>query len=208
MLASTHLGDLLYQSSESPEISLAQASKNIEKALALNDENYYAHQKLAQLCLFNKEHDKAIAAAERAIAINPSGADAYARLGLVLIISGRAEEGVKLIEKAMRLNPIPPDLYLNYLGSGYHLLGRYEDAIEVNRSVLKRSPNNLWAQIGLTAAYIASGREQEARHQAEALLRLDPAFSLDRYAEAVSLFWKDKGEAERYIENLRKAGLK
>jgi adenylate cyclase len=208
MLASTHLGDLLYQSSESPEISFGQASKNIKKALALSDENYYAHQALAQLCSFSKEHDKAIAAAERAIAINPSGADAYARLGLVLIMSGRAEEGVKLIEKAMRLNPIPPDLYLNYLGSGYHLLGRYEDAIEANRRVLKRSPNNLWAQIGLTAAYVASGREEEARHQAEALLRLDPAFSLDRYAQAVSLFFEDKDEAERYIADLRKAGLK
>ena len=84
MLAMTHLMDLCFQSSESPLISFAQASKNIKKALALDDEDYVAHLALSQLYLVRKEHDKAIAAAERAIALNPNGADAYALLGFLL----------------------------------------------------------------------------------------------------------------------------
>ena len=60
------------------------------------------------------------------------------------------------------------------------------------KELLKRSPNNLFAHIGLTAAYIASGREEEARHQAQELLRLDPAFSLDKYAEMVLLSLRTK----------------
>jgi adenylate cyclase len=205
LLAWTHLLDLFFQSSESPLISFAQASKNIKKALALDNENWAAHVALSQLYLLRKEHERAIEAAERAIALNPSGADAYSQLGFVLIMSGKAEKGIKLIQKAFRLNPIPPAHYLNRLGYAYRSLGRYEDAIEVHKKALKRSPNNLFANIYLTAAYSASGREEEARHQAEELLRLDPTFSLKQYAEVSTM--KDKAEVERLITDLRKAGL-
>jgi len=205
-LASVHLMDLWFQSSESPLISFAQASKNIKRTLALDSENWVAHVALSFLYLNRKEHYKAIAAAERAIVLNPSGADAYKQLGLVLIMSGRAEEGSKLTEKAIRLNPIPPAIYLTDLGCAYSFLGRYEDAIDAHKRALKRSPNNLIAHIWLTATYVASGREEEARHQAEEIRRLDPSFSLDEYAAI--LFLKDETLAERHIENLRKAGLK
>jgi tetratricopeptide (TPR) repeat protein len=152
------------------------------------------------------EHDKAFAALERAVAINPNGADAYAFLGNLFTATGKPEEGIKLIEKAIRLNPIPPAQYLKYLAGAYAYLGRYEDAIEVHEEVLKRSPKNLFAHIGLAATYIASGREEDARHQAEELLRLDPAFSLDRFAETTYI--NDEATVERYIDALRKAGLK
>ena len=69
MLAWTHLSDLRYQSSESPLATFAQASKNLKKALALDDEDLFAHVALSELYLLRKEHDKAIAAAERAIAL-------------------------------------------------------------------------------------------------------------------------------------------
>jgi len=206
LLAWTHLLDLIYQSSESPLVSFAQASKNIKKALILDNENWVAHVALSQLYLLRKEHDRAIAAAERAIAVNPNGADAYSQMGFALIMSGKAIEGMKLIKKAMRLNPIPPAHYLNRLGYAYRFLGRYEDAIEVHKEALKRSPNNLFAHMWLTATYSASGRQEEARHQAEELIRLDPTFSLEEYA-AISTI-KDKAEVERIIADLRKAGLK
>jgi adenylate cyclase len=206
LLAWTHIADLLFQSSESSENSLDQASKNIQKALALDDEDFFAHIALSQLYLFRKDHDKAIVAAERAIALNPNGADAYSQLGWLLILSGRAEEGIKLIEKAMRLNPIPPTRYLNRLGYAYRSLGRHEDAIEVHEKALSRSPNNLFFHVFLAAAYRAAGREEEARHHAEEVLRLDPTFSLEKYAEIHAM--RDRAEAERYIADLRKAGLK
>ncbi|MHC5074277.1 MAG: tetratricopeptide repeat protein, partial [Planctomycetota bacterium] len=176
------------------------------KALALDDEDYVAHLALGYLYWLRKEPDKAIATYERAITINPNGAEAYAHLGNIFNAIGEPEEGIKLVEKAMRLNPIPPARYLNYLASAYGILGRYEDAIEVYKVLLKRSPKDLFGHIGLTATYMASGHEEEARHQAEELLRLDPAFSVDRWAETIYI--KDKDRSERFIDNLRKAGLK
>jgi adenylate cyclase len=206
LLAFTHLLDVPYQSSESPLISFAQASKNIKKALELDDENWFSYLALSHLYLLRKEHDEAIGALERAIVLNPNGADAYDHLGFVLCMSGRPDEGIKLIGKAMRLNPIPPPIYLIHLGVAYYLLGRYEEAIEVQEEVLEHSPNSLFAHIWLAAAYSASGREKKARHQAEELAKVDPAFSLDKYAEMI--FFKEESKLERFIGDLRKAGLK
>jgi adenylate cyclase len=206
MLAVSHFMDLLYQTSKSPLISFAEASKNTKKALALNDEDWTAHFALSHLYLARKEYDKAIAAVERAIAINPNGAVAYTQLGYLLTCSGRAEEAIIILEKAMRLNPIPPPQYLHLLGFAYQVLGRYEDAIEFYKKVLKRSPNHVFAQVNLTGAYSALGREEEARRQAEEALRLDPAFSVDRFAETI--YMKDEAVLEKHISDLRKAGLK
>jgi adenylate cyclase len=208
MLAISHFMDLWYQTSESPLISFAQATKNTKKALALNDEDWGANFALSHLYFFRNEHDKAIAAAERAIALNPNGAEAYSLLGFLLTYFGNAEEGIRLLEKAIRLNPIFPAQYLHLLGNAYWFLGQYEDAIELYKKVLKRSPNHLLAHINLTASYSASDREEQARQQAQELLRLDPAFSLDRWAERVSPLFEDEAVGERYIADLRKAGLK
>jgi adenylate cyclase len=206
MLAVTHIYDLWFQSSQSPLVSIAQASENIKKALALDNEDYAAHIVLSGLYGIRKDPDKAISALERAIAINPNGADAYAHLGSFLTGAGKPEEGIELIEKAVRLNPIPPDFYLRYLADAYYVLGRYEDAIDVYKQVLRRSPDYMGAHLNLTASYIAAGREDEARHQADEFRKLDPSFSVDRYAEM--LFNKDEAQLERYVEALRKAGLK
>jgi tetratricopeptide (TPR) repeat protein len=106
----------------------------------------------------------------------------------------------------MCLNPFPPTFYLQHLSIGYHLLGRYEDAIEGYKRLLKRSPDNVIAHINLTAAYSALGREEEARHEAEEVLKLDPEFSLEQWVETCAT--RDKAECERWLDHLRKAGLK
>jgi hypothetical protein len=58
----------------------------------------------------------------------------------------------------------------------------------------------------LTATYSLLDREEEARAAAAELLRLDPEFSVDRIAKRLP--FKDKAYTERYVNALRKAGLK
>jgi len=142
----------------------------------------------------------------RSIAINPNGADAYVQLGIIFSSRGEPEEGMKFIKKAIRLNPIPPALYFNFLGYAYYSLGRYEDAIEVLRKVLKRSPNNQFTHIYLAAVLNASGQDEEARQQVKRLLELDPAFSLEEFAKTINL--DNEAEVDRFVADLRKAGLK
>jgi len=202
----THWTDVIYGWSKSPSRSIAQSVELAQTALALDESLADTHVLLGNIYLMKKQYDPAMQALEKAVALNPNGADVNALLGLMLRYLGRSEEAVERLEKAIRLNPIPPAQYLALLAYAYQALGRYEDAIELYKQVLKRSPNHLPAHIHLTAVYSASGRETEARHQAEELLRLDPTFSLEEFAEINPI--KDEAQRERYIANLRKAGLK
>jgi adenylate cyclase len=58
----------------------------------------------------------------------------------------------------------------------------------------------------MVASYILLGREEEARVAAADVLRINPNFSVEQYVRGLPL--KDQLQAERYIETLRKAGLK
>jgi hypothetical protein len=49
-------------------------------------------------------------------------------------------------------------------------------------------------------------REKEARAEAEEVMRINPKFSLDNLAKVVPS--KDQSQTDKYINALRKAGLK
>jgi adenylate cyclase len=50
------------------------------------------------------------------------------------------------------------------------------------------------------------GREEEARASAEEVLRIDPDFSVDRYAKIIP--FKNRGKLKELIASYRMAGLK
>jgi tetratricopeptide (TPR) repeat protein len=161
---------------------------------------------LGQASLWKKQHDQAIAEAERAVALDPNDADGYARLGSVLNFAGRPEEAIGVIEKAMRLNPHYPPLYVFILGHSYHLMGRYEEAIAAYKKALTRNPDFLPVHINLAVVYSGLGREKEARAEAAEILRISPNFSLEVYRQRLP--YKDPAVLERFLDGLRKAGLK
>jgi tetratricopeptide (TPR) repeat protein len=88
----------------------------------------------------------------------------------------------------------------------YRLTGRYEDAVKMCKEVISRWPNQLYGHIELVMAYMAWGRDDEARAAAQDLLRIDPKFSAQRYAQSLS--FKDPALTAQALELMRKAGLK
>jgi hypothetical protein len=50
------------------------------------------------------------------------------------------------------------------------------------------------------------GREKEARAEAAEVLRINPKFSVDFWANALG--YKDQSETDKVVNALRKAGLK
>jgi adenylate cyclase len=86
-------------------------------------------------------------------------------------------------------------------------MGRYEEAIAEFRKALRLYPDSLPPHLGLAATYSLMGREQEAHAETAEILRIDPKFSLNRHAKDF-LSFKNQNDADRYIESLRKAGLK
>jgi len=160
---------------------------------------------LGLIYVMKRQYDKAIAECERAVSLDPNSAENLMRLGWVLTWAGRAEEAIPYIQNAIRLNPLPPASYFVQLAVSYRDSGQYEKAIEACKKALQREPNTHFAYIHMTISYIRLGREEEARASAAEILRINPKFSLERYAKILPF---PKPVADRVIEDLRKAGFK
>jgi TolB-like protein/Flp pilus assembly protein TadD len=206
LLAWTYLMDIFYGATKSPGKSIEKASELVQKTVALDDSLFMNYLLLGYICNLKRQHEKAIAQYERVIDLNPNVAAAYAWLGVARNYVGRPEDAIRPLRKAIRLNPIPPSWYLTNLANAYRMVGQNEDAILTFKKALDRNPDNLWANVYLTATYSQAGRLDEARAQAVEVLRVQPTFSAERYVN--KLPYKDKVEAEGLIAALHNAGLK
>jgi len=140
------------------------------------------------------------------VGFNPNSADSHMRYGKILTFAGRYEESIPELKKAIRLNPIPPNIYLFSLGISYCWTGQYEEAITWCEKAVRREPNSMFARLFMTMAYSFSGRDEEARAEAAEVIRIQPKFSLEKFAKRVT--YKNQEDKERCVSVLRKAGLK
>jgi len=207
ILAATHMMDYWYGSGKSPRESLEKAFELAKKAIALDDSLAQAHGLLSFLYSMKREYEKALAEGERAIALDPNGADVHAWYASSLTYAGRPEEAIPLFQKAIRLNPLAPAWYFQQLGHPLRITGRFEEGVSAYKKALQRAPNNIIAHINLVATYSMMGREKDARAEAAEVLRINPKFSLDYWAKALTVY-KDQSVIDRYIDACRKAGLK
>jgi adenylate cyclase len=201
-LSAAHKMDVWFGTSKSPKQSLSKAIELLQKAIALDNAYAEAYSALGFLYSMTKQHDKAVATAEHGVALDPNSADAHAFLGHTLRFAGRYEESIPEYKTAIRLNPIPPSYYLFGIAWSYAMTDQYEVAITWGKKAVRQNPNDFIAQIILTQIYGVSGRYEEARAQAAEVLRIQPKFTLKKWAKRV------KGRnKEKIIDALRKAGL-
>ncbi len=206
VLAHTHIADSWMGTSKSPRDSLEKSIDLLQKAIILDDTCADSHRFLGYTFSMTGQHDKAVAEGEKAVAVNPNSADSHMQFGKILTFAGRYEESIPELQKAIRLNPIPPNIYLYSLGISYTLMGQYDEAITWCEKAVRREPNSLFARLFLAAAYSRAGRNEEARIEAAEVLRINPKFSLEKFAK--SLTYKNQEDVERTVSALRKAGLK
>jgi tetratricopeptide (TPR) repeat protein len=206
VLAHTHIADSWLGTSKSPRDSIEKSIDLLQKAIILDDTCADAHRLLGYTFSMTGQHDKAVAEGEKAVALNPNSADSHMQFGKILTFAGRYEESIPELQKAIRLNPIPPNIYLYSLGISYTLTKQYDKAITWCEKAVRREPNSLFARLFLAAAYSRAGRDEEARIEAAEVLRINPKFSLEKFAKSVT--YKNQEDVERTVGALRKAGLK
>jgi adenylate cyclase len=153
-----------------------------------------------------REWEKGISLGYQAVALEPSGADVHNFLGFVLYFADKPEEAIPVFKKAIRLNPITPAWYLHGIALAFRMLGQYDKGIKYSEEAAKRSPGYFLAHLHLSGCYMLAGREEEARAEAKEVLRLNPSFSLDKWEKTLAL--KNLEEKKRFIDSLRKAGLR
>jgi adenylate cyclase len=191
---------------KSPRESIEKGIELAQKALAMDDSLWAGHGLLSIFYTLKREYEKSIAEGERTVALDPGGASANLMYGMSLHYGGRPEEAIPVLQKAIRLNPLGETGNFLNLGHAYRATGRFEEAVSAYKKSLQRAPNNFFAHLGLAATYSMMGREQEARAEAAEVLRLNPKFSVDSYAKRMT--FKDQSVTDKFIDGLRKAGLK
>ena len=185
--------------------ALDRALEASQMAIALDEELALAHQQLGWTYLYKKQPDKAIASAQRAIELDPNLGDAQAFLGEILNFAGRPEEGLVHINKAIRLNPYHPIWYKYILAHSYDLLGRQQEAIESINKVLALNPDFVPARRHLAVIYSELNRMEEAQAEITDILRVNSGYSISAWR--VRARYTDPAILQRFVENLRKAGL-
>ena len=184
---------------------MSRAVELIQKAIALDDSYALAHGWLGFLYAYLRKHEESIMEAQKCVALDPNGAHGYLYLSMVYRFAGRFEEAVQAIEKAIRLNPFPPNTYFRQACGTYYFVGRYEEAIAAGKKAVTLSPNDYQAHMALATAYSLAGRQEEARIAAAEILRINPKYSLERFAKIIP--FKNQADRGRVIGALRKAGL-
>lgn len=106
----------------------------------------------------------------------------------------------------MRLNPRYPPIYLFQLSVAYRMARRYEEALVSEKQALTLMPDFVPAHISMAAIYNGLGRVEEARAEIAEVRRLFPHSSLEGIRQVLS--YKDSADVERFLDGLRKAGLK
>jgi len=205
-LASAHGVSVWLGISPSPGESMKRCIELMQKSVALDDSSGEAHARLGYWLVLARQYDKAVSEGEKGMALDPNSAGVLHHYACILTFVGRREEAIPIFREALRLNPRPPNGYYRHFGIALRDSGRYDEAITLQKKAIEREPNDTFAYMVLASSYQLAGRDDEARAAAKELLRVNPAFSLERLAKTTP--HKDREMAERFIEALRKAGLK
>jgi adenylate cyclase len=173
----------------------ALARRMAEEAIALDPEYAPSYHYLALTHVMDvwfrttksprQSMKRAVELTQKAIALDDSYAPAHGHLGLLYTMLRKHEKGIMEAQKGVVLDP--------------KAVGAAKNAVTV-------APNDFYSHLVLAAANSLAGREGEARSAAEGVLRIDPNFSLEHYSK--TLPYKDEADKERYVNALRKAGLK
>jgi TolB-like protein/class 3 adenylate cyclase/Tfp pilus assembly protein PilF len=180
----------------------------VDQAVRLAPTNPETHQSLAFVLAMTGHAEDAIRVAKIATDLNPNFAEAYAVLGQSLILCGELEGGLAACRMAERGSPRDSSrgtfLYAA-MGQGYFFLGDYERAIETSKKGLHHEPSLFGALIALASTYAQLGRNDEARHYVNELLRHIPRYSLRALRKNPMFVAPDL--IEKLVDSMRLAGL-
>jgi adenylate cyclase len=176
--------------------------KELEIALALDDDDSDVHRVLAALNLAGGDHNAAQYHQQRAIGLNPNNDLIVVQQGELYTWIGRPEEGIEWIKKAMRLNPYHPERFWNHLGRALFVARRYSEAIDAFRRITRPDQTH---HAFLAACAAMLGDEAGAAVYVRSVLARDPKFSVETYLR--TLHYQLDSDREHHREALLKAAL-
>lgn len=189
--------------------STEQALVSGARAVMLDDGDPWAHLVLGLGHARKRRPELAIRHLSKSVRLSPSLALGHAGLGYALACGGQPERGLQSLEEAQRLSPRDPFLAIYAPVVRYmalFALKQYEETISVCRSTIALHPNHAGAWRLMTVSLGLLGRLDEAREALASTRALQPDLSSAHVAN--DTVYADPDDRARYLEGLRKAGLK
>jgi TolB-like protein/tetratricopeptide (TPR) repeat protein len=146
---------------------------------------------------------------DRAIALSNSNIFALCCSAAPLAWMGETELAIARAKQALRLSPFDSMNFLSYdaLALSYLQTERYAEALDAALHAAECNPTFSVPKLLQTAALVCLGRNDEAKITARQVLKLDPAFSIRKYAvvlghvptafAALANAWREAGLPER-----------
>ncbi len=122
---------LVYEWAEDRDTLLREGLDQANRALSLDEKDYFALHALGRLHTLAGNHAAAVRALEASIAGNPNFVLGYAALAEAHVYGGDPRSALEYAETAMRLSPADPmmQVMLHYVGSAHIRLDDYDAAI-------------------------------------------------------------------------------
>lgn len=174
----------------------------LDKAIALDDNDADVHRILAAVAIMRNDMARARYHQDRALALNPNYDLVVVQMGELFTWLGQADEGVAWIRKAMRLNPHHPARFWSHLGKAHFVGRQYAQAIEAFMHLATMDAQ----QHGFLAACYAwlGDRTAAAAHVAR-LEELDPQLDVQKFL--ATMHYANEADRRHLGEGLAKAGL-
>jgi adenylate cyclase len=183
--------------------TLAHAHELAQRAVQLAPDLPEAHAQLGWMLIFHREHRSGIAEFQRAFALNRSFVDN--RFALALTYAGTPERAVAFLDANVPLDPFQPFDSFGFRGHAQYMLADYEEAARTLSVYPSRAPIVRVLALWLAAAHAQAGNHTEARANAQAVVCIEPTFSIARWSRTA--VYQKREDAEHLVEGLRKAGL-
>ena len=184
---------------------ITQAERATRRALALDANNAEAQCARGRILWTPAKGFKnrlALLALNKALEINPGTHTARVWQCLIFMHLGlhaEAEEGL-----VIALAAYPDDAFtLTFIGNVAQYRGEYEKAIEYNARAIRIDPAHLWANVFTPAAFIYSGKldqAEEAIRKARKNLPADPWLT-----SCEALLWARRGETRKAAQAVERA---
>jgi len=139
-------------------------------------EAYREHSRAISL-IKRDRHAEAAALLERLLSLSPESIDFYGKLGWAYLSLGRNSDAQRAYEKSLTNLPEHSERLWG-LGEALRRQNKLDDAIRVYELALKKQPMFGEAHMGLTLAYSAGGRWEQALVHAKRHVEINPASML------------------------------
>lgn len=184
--------------------ALTEAEGYADKAIALDPDNAEAHYIRARLHEERGEWELAILRYDWAIELNPSDSNILNGSSSPLLYVGRTDEAIARIQQAMGVDPFYPD-HFNWQMSW--ALWEKRDCEGAVHEMQKMAPIPDPAQRMLAAALSCDGQLEAAREALAIFLKSSNQTSLHQERARLAPLWTANGSLDRWIGDLRAAGM-